>query len=189
MSLLAWDDRREQEVCVNMWNLKRVRTGSKKGTLTSHETPSRPWQFVAVDLFGLNGKSYLETVDYFSDLFELDHLRSTPSVYVINKLKGHFARHGIFEQLVTANGPQFVSRDFEHSPAVHIIISRMERLRALWSKPRKFCWSAARLVQTRFLQLLYWTTETHRLRVCKSAQLSGYLAEGQEVSSRWLLHH
>ena len=88
----------------------------------------------------LNGKSYLETVDYFSDLFELDHLRSTPSVYVINKLKGHFARHGIFEQLVTANGPQFVPRDFlkfskrwdfEHSPAVHIIISRMERLRAL----------------------------------------------------------
>ena len=52
------------------------------------------------------------TVDYFSDFFELDHLRSTSSVYVINKLKGHFARHGIPEQLVTDNGSQFVSRDF-----------------------------------------------------------------------------
>ena len=52
------------------------------------------------------------TVDYFSDFFELDHLRSTSSVYVIKKLQGHFARHGIPEQLVTDNGPQFVSRDF-----------------------------------------------------------------------------
>ena len=52
------------------------------------------------------------TVDYFSDFFELDHLRSTSSVYVIKKLKGHLARHGIPEQLVTDNGLQFVSRDF-----------------------------------------------------------------------------
>ena len=51
-------------------------------------------------------------MDYFSDFFELDHLRSTSSVYVTKKLKGHFAKHGIPEQLVTDNGPQFVSRDF-----------------------------------------------------------------------------
>ena len=86
--------------------------GQRKETLTSHEVPSRPWQFAAADLFELNGKSYLVTVDYFSDFLELDHLRSTSSVYVIKKLKGHFARHGIPEQLVTDNGPQFVSRDF-----------------------------------------------------------------------------
>ena len=83
-----------------------------KETLKSHETPSRPWQYVAVDLFELEGKSYLVTSDYFSDFFELDHLRSTSSVHVIKKLKSHFARHGIPEQLVTDNGPQFTSRDF-----------------------------------------------------------------------------
>ena len=86
--------------------------GQRKETLTSHETLSRPWQTVAADLFELNGKSYLVTVDYFSDFFGLDHLRSTSSVYVIKKLKGHFAKHDIPEQLVTDNGPQFVSRDF-----------------------------------------------------------------------------
>ena len=52
------------------------------------------------------------TTDYFSDFFELDHLQSTTSTSVIKKLKAHFARHGIPEQLVTDNGPQFVSRDF-----------------------------------------------------------------------------
>ena len=83
-----------------------------KETLKSHQTPSRPWQYVAADLFKLGGKSYLVTSDYFSDFFELDHLRSTTSVSVIRKLKAHFARHGIPEQLVTDNGPQFSSRDF-----------------------------------------------------------------------------
>ena len=86
--------------------------GQTKEKLRSHETPSRPWQYVAADLFELEGKSYLVTSDYFSVFFELDHLRSTSSVHVIRKLKAHFARHGIPEHLVTDNGPQFVSRDF-----------------------------------------------------------------------------
>ena len=52
------------------------------------------------------------TSDYFSDFFELDHLRSTTSVSVIRKLKAHFARHDIPEQLVRDNGPQFSYSDF-----------------------------------------------------------------------------
>ena len=52
------------------------------------------------------------TSDYFSDFFELDHLRSTTSVSVIRKLKAHFAKRGIPEQLVTDNGPQLYSSDF-----------------------------------------------------------------------------
>ena len=80
--------------------------GQTKDTLKSHHTPSRPWQYVAADLFELEGKSYSVTSDYFSDFFELDHLRSTALVSVIRKLKAHFARHGIPKQLVTDNGPQ-----------------------------------------------------------------------------------
>ena len=45
--------------------------------------------------------------------------------------------------------------------AGHIIVRRMERLRAPWIKPRKFCWSATRLVPTRFL--LYWV-QKHKVR-------------------------
>lgn len=52
------------------------------------------------------------TFDYYSDFFVLDyHLRSTSSMSVMKKLKAHFVRHGIPEQLVTDNGPQFTSRD------------------------------------------------------------------------------
>ncbi|CAB4011661.1 Retrovirus-related Pol poly from transposon opus [Paramuricea clavata] len=78
----------------------------------SHEIPSRPWQRIAAHLFEHAGRTYLVTTDYFSDFFELDFLRSTTSTSVIKKLKAHFSRHGIPEQLVTDNGPQFVSCDF-----------------------------------------------------------------------------
>ncbi|XP_020625154.1 uncharacterized protein K02A2.6-like [Orbicella faveolata] len=63
-------------------------------------------------MFELKGKTYLVTSDYYSDFFELDHLRSPSLVCVIRKLKAHFAHHGIPEQLVTDNGSQFTSRDF-----------------------------------------------------------------------------
>ncbi|KAL9989578.1 hypothetical protein ACROYT_G004142 [Oculina patagonica] len=74
--------------------------GQPKETMMSPETPNRPWQRVAADLFELEGKVYLVTSDYYSDFFELDHLRSPSSISVIRKLKAHFARHGIPEQLV-----------------------------------------------------------------------------------------
>ena len=78
--------------------------GQVKETMMSPETPNRPWQRVAADLFEFEGKTYLVTSDYYSDFFELDHLRSLSSVCVIRKLKARFARHGIPEQLVTDNG-------------------------------------------------------------------------------------
>ena len=78
----------------------------------SPEIPNRPWQRVAADLFEFEGKTYLVTSDYYNDFLELDHLRSPSSVCVIRKLKAHFLRHGIPEQLVTDTGSQFTSPDF-----------------------------------------------------------------------------
>ena len=83
-----------------------------KETIMSHKTPNHPWQRIAVDLFEYDGKTYMVTSDYFSDFFKLDNLRSTTSVFVIKKPKAHFTRHGIPEQLISDNGPQFVSHDF-----------------------------------------------------------------------------
>jgi len=80
------------------------------------------------------------TSDYFSDFFELDHLRSTTSVSVIRKLKAHFARHGIPEQLVTDNEPLFSSTDFlrfssewdfDHRKAFAVTVSPMARQKVL----------------------------------------------------------
>ena len=84
--------------------MREYERGQVKETMMSPEMPKRPWQRVDEDLFEFEGKTYLVTSDYYSDFFELDHLRSPSSVCVIRKFKAHFARHGIPEQLVTDNG-------------------------------------------------------------------------------------
>ena len=50
--------------------------------------------------------------DYFSNFFELDQLRSKTSDEVIGKLKSHFARYGVPDQLITDNGPLYNSEAF-----------------------------------------------------------------------------
>ena len=79
--------------------------------LLSYELPSRPWSKVSVDLFQLDGKHYLVTVDHYSDYFELNSLRSTTASAVIQAMKRHFA-HGISNECVSDNGPQFDSHEY-----------------------------------------------------------------------------
>nr|XP_058940983.1 uncharacterized protein K02A2.6-like [Pocillopora verrucosa] len=83
-----------------------------KETLIRHEIPDSPWQKIATDLFTFKNKEYLVTVCYRSNFWEVDRLYNTKSSTVIKKLKAHLARHGIPKQLVTDNGPQFVSDEF-----------------------------------------------------------------------------
>ena len=81
-------------------------------TLIGHEIPDRLWSRIGTDLFTINAKDYLVTVDYFSGFFELDCLSTTTSRAVINKLKDHFGVHGSPEKVVSDNGPQFSSEEF-----------------------------------------------------------------------------
>ena len=64
----------------------------QKEPLISTEVPSRPWSIVAQDLFTLNRKSYLITVDFYSDFWELDALPDTSGETIVAHTKAHFAR-------------------------------------------------------------------------------------------------
>ena len=88
-------------------------TSQQKEKLCPHEIPDRPWSKVAVDLFELNNRHYLVTVDYYSNYWEVDRMESsTTSKAVILKLKQQFARHGIPNTVFSDNGPQFDSDEF-----------------------------------------------------------------------------
>ncbi|XP_028412521.1 uncharacterized protein LOC114535405 [Dendronephthya gigantea] len=80
--------------------------------MKSHEIPVLPWQKVSVDLFHLDGKNYLVTIDHYSDFFELDSLTSTYTRTVIRAMKKNFARFGIPQEWVSDNGPQFDSHEY-----------------------------------------------------------------------------
>ena len=79
-----------------------------------HTLPTRPWEKVGCDLFTRDGTNYLVTVDYYSNFWELDELESdTTSETIIMKLKAHFARYGSPTQVISDNGPQFISEAFQ----------------------------------------------------------------------------
>ena len=54
-----------------------------------------PWKIIGVDLFTLDDKEYLLTIDYFSGLWEVDKLSSTTTEAVAKKLKVHFSRYPV----------------------------------------------------------------------------------------------
>jgi hypothetical protein len=92
---------------------KEFQPAQQKETFKGHDQPQRPWQKVGCDLFSFNGKNYMVTVCYFSNFWEIDRLYGTLSKDVISKLKAHFARYGIPDELVSDNGPQFSSDSFK----------------------------------------------------------------------------
>lgn len=75
-----------------------------KEPMIPHETPSRPWEKVGVDLVYGNGNDYLLTVDYYS---EIDRLHDKTSTEVIRMLKAHFSSNALPGTVVSDNGPPF----------------------------------------------------------------------------------
>ena len=89
-----------------------TKNSNPREPMKPHEIPDRPWQKVGTDLFTVDNKQYLVTVDYYSRYFEVDELTSTTSNAIITKLSAHFARHEIPEVAISDNGPQFAAEEF-----------------------------------------------------------------------------
>lgn len=71
-----------------------------------HPLPSLPWRKVATDLFEFDGFHYLIMVDYYSNFIEVVSLKhDTTTRNVIKHLRGQIARYGIFDILISDNGP------------------------------------------------------------------------------------
>ena len=75
--------------------------------------PTTPWQRVHVDYAGpFQGKSFLIAVDTHSKWPEVFDISSTTTVKTIAVLRHLFSAYGLPEQIVTDNGPQFISEEF-----------------------------------------------------------------------------
>ena len=81
--------------------------------------PDRPWQRAAADLCERNGSQFLVVVDYYSRFIEMARLSDTKATTVITHLKSIMARHGIFEVLVSDNGPQFNNSEMDRFSAAY----------------------------------------------------------------------
>ena len=85
--------------------------------------PNFPWKKVGVDLFVLDGESFLIAVDYYStSYFKVQDKSSITSTRVIAVLKAWSSRHGILVTVISDNGPPFNSEDFKTDSAIYLLI-------------------------------------------------------------------
>ena len=101
-----------KDMCDNCGKCAQYASQHTKETMKSQPVPVYAWQLVSQDLMHFEGCNYLITIDHYSDFIEMDELDDTLSMTIVNKSKAHFARYGIPEQLISDNGPQFISTDF-----------------------------------------------------------------------------
>ncbi|EYC07744.1 hypothetical protein Y032_0069g372 [Ancylostoma ceylanicum] len=86
-----------------------------KTTLSSWPIEDKPWTRIHADFAGpLDGKVYLVIVDAYSKWPEIIEMSTTTTNATIRELTRLFAQFGNPQTLVTDNGPQFTSKNFEN---------------------------------------------------------------------------
>ncbi len=91
----------------------RHRDAPSKEPLQPHDVEARPWAIVGADLCDLNGRTLLVSCDYFTNFIEVESITNVTTRGVCKAFKVMFARYGVPDVLVTDNGPQFASSEFE----------------------------------------------------------------------------
>ena len=93
---------------------QQVQHNPAQAPLHTWEWPAKPWHRIHIDYAGpFVGHMFLVVVDAHSKWPEVIPTKATTSTKTIHILRTIFARYGIPEQLVSDNGPQFKSDEFE----------------------------------------------------------------------------
>lgn len=97
---------RDCDICATYGNAQ------KKEPIQQHDLPGHPWQKVAVDLFQFEQQNYLLLADYYS---RVPFYRKTgmTATAVIQHMKSIFSEHGVPDEVMSDNGPQFDSQEFQ----------------------------------------------------------------------------
>lgn len=78
-----------------------------------HEVPQGPWEKLAIDFFEFQSNSYLLIAYYYSRFPVIRRVRSTTASATIDILKQVFSEYGVRKTVMSDNGPQFASKEFE----------------------------------------------------------------------------
>ena len=97
------------ERCSECW---RRRTNSHQELLPTEI--EGVWEKLAMDIVTIDGMHLLSIVDYGSRYPDVFILRDTSSKDIINALSETFSRFGLPSQVVSDNGPQFVSHEMSN---------------------------------------------------------------------------
>ena len=106
-------DKEIEEMAKSCQSCQAVKSGPPAAPLHPWSWPSQPWQRVHIDFAGpFLGKMFLLTMDSHSKWPEVIEMSQTSTSQTINVLRALFSRYGLPQQIVSDNGPQFVSEEF-----------------------------------------------------------------------------
>ena len=74
--------------------------------------PTRPFQRVHIDFFEFEKRNFLVLIDSHSKWVEVKPMNSTTAECTIDELRLIFAQHGLPQEVVSDNDPQFTSSEF-----------------------------------------------------------------------------
>ena len=106
---------REMESCVyECDDCQRNSRNPARAPLHSWEQPEKSWKRLHIDFAGpFCGSMWLILVDAQSKWPEVIQMKSTTASKTVEVLRSLFSRFGIPHQLVSDNGPQFVSDEYK----------------------------------------------------------------------------
>ncbi|XP_055599266.1 uncharacterized protein K02A2.6-like [Uranotaenia lowii] len=94
--------------------IQHFKKDPRKTTLESWPLPSKPMERIHIDYAGpIDGFYYLVIVDAYSKWPEVFRTRSTTTTATLDFLQETFARYGYPHTLVSDNGSQFISAQFQ----------------------------------------------------------------------------
>ena len=107
-------DKSIEQLASSCQDCLRVKPSPPTAPLHPWIWPTKPWQRVHVDYAGpFQGKMYFLVVDAHSKWPEIFEMSVTTSTKTIGVLRHLFAQFGLPQQLVSDNGPQFTSDEFQ----------------------------------------------------------------------------
>ena len=91
---------------------QNVRRSSPSVPLIPWNWPTRPFQRIHLDFFQKGSDHFQAVIDSHSKWLEVKHMSSTTTERTVDELRLIFAQHGLPEEVVSDNGPQFISNEF-----------------------------------------------------------------------------
>ena len=113
--MVAWTRWRSRKQAKSCLPCQAVKQPPPPALLHPWIWPDRPWQRIHVDFAGpFLGRMFLLVVDAhfkWTEVFEMNQTTSTKTIQVLRQL---FSSYGLPEQVVSDNGPHFVSSEFHN---------------------------------------------------------------------------
>ena len=102
-----------KQVVRNCSACQATRPSQQREDLFQHEVPAGPWKRIAIDYFDWNQQKYILLADYYSRFPVMRSTNTMSANHLISVLKTIFSEYGIPEEIMSDQGSQFTSEEYQ----------------------------------------------------------------------------